>query len=123
MEKLLTDLRKVEPNKLLCENKHQKFSKFMKEPINKCAVTENSILFGRERVKDGQKFVITEGFKDNNFDSEVQLNLIKITLMLDRRSLAADSVVSFIINKEKCIELKPGDIYPLLKIESDVYSE
>ena len=131
VERLLTDLRKdevlrkVEPNKLLCEeNKNHKFSKFMKEPINKFAVTENSILFGSDRVKDGQKFVTTEGFKeDNNFDSEVQLNLIKMTLMLDRRSLAADSVVSFIINKEKCIELKPGDIYPLLKIESDVYSE
>ena len=39
--------------------------------INKSAVTENSILFGSDRVKDGQKFVTTEGFKEDNFDSEV----------------------------------------------------
>ena len=85
VERLLTDLRKdevlrkVEPNKLLCEeNKHQKLSKFMKEPINKSATTENNILFGSDRVKDGQKFVTTEGFKEDNFDSEVKLNLIKM---------------------------------------------
>ena len=33
----------------------------MKELIAKSAVTEKMILFSNERVKDGQKFVTTEG--------------------------------------------------------------
>jgi len=35
-------------------------SKFMKELIEKFAVSEMRILFGNDRVKDGQQFVTTE---------------------------------------------------------------
>ena len=46
--------------------------------VEKSAVTEDGILFGNFRTKDGQKFFTTEECKEDNFDSEVKLNLIKM---------------------------------------------
>ena len=36
------------------------------------AVSDMRILFGNDRVKDGQQFVTTEGFKEDNLGSKVQ---------------------------------------------------
>ena len=63
----------------------RKVRKFMKELVEKSDVTENRTLFSNDRVKDGQRFFTTEGFKTVKLDSMFQLNMI--ILMLDIRSL------------------------------------
>ena len=72
-------------------------------------MTEIGIQFGKKRIRDGPMFLITGGFNEESLDSKVQLDMIKMTLMMDRPSLTAYSVISFITNKEECIELNPGD--------------
>ena len=54
-------------------------SKLMKELSAKFDVTEKMILFCNDRVKDGQKFVTIEGFKEDKVDS-VLLNMMTFVL-------------------------------------------
>ena len=59
-----------------------KFNK--KEFIEKATVEKDGILFCKSRIMDGQRFITTGGFAEENLGSEIQLNLM--TPMLDRHS-------------------------------------
>ena len=50
------------------------------------------ILFGNDRVKDGQQFVTLEGFEEDNLGSKVQYNTR--TLMLDMPDPSTHSMAS-----------------------------
>ena len=88
-----------------------KFNK--KEFIEKATVEKDGILFCKSRIMDGQRFIITGGFTEENLGNEIQLNLM--TPMLDRYSPIAYSIASFIHNQvgkhagyETCYRLSLG---------------
>ena len=73
----------------------KKFNK--KELIDKIAIEKNNILFNRSRILDGQRFVLTGGFKEDSLGMEVQLNLM--SPILDRHSPIALSIALYIHEK------------------------
>ena len=84
-----------------------------KEFVEKATVEKNGILFYKSRIMDGQRFITTAGFNEDNLGSEVQLNMM--TPMLDRHSPIAYSIASFIHNQvgkhagyETCYRLSLG---------------
>ena len=86
----------------------------------KFAVSEMRILFGNDRVKDGQQFVTLEGFEEDNLGSKVQYNTR--TLMLDMPDPSTHSMASH-NNKqvgkqasyETCYRLKDKAMHGLVK--------
>ena len=87
----------------------------------KFAVSETRILFGNDGIKDGQQFVNTEGFKEDNLGSKVQYNTR--TLMLDVPDPSTHSMASHINNQvgklasyETCYRLKDKALCGLVKV-------
>ena len=73
----------------------------MKDLIKKSAVTENRILFGNDGVKEGQKFVTTSGFKEENLGSEALFNTMNFMLdMPDQSAHSLTSLINIKVGKE-----------------------